>query len=451
MNRKWYGLHGIILIVYLALAACSAGIPAPMEEEARAGGKALAEDAATGDAVSITYLGHSPGIGADFTKQQIEQFMAEHPDINVEFVEGPNSVTDRYGLLLQTFEAQSNDIDVIDIDVIWPGDLAEHLVDLNEYGAADVTGDHFVALVVNNTVDGALVGMPWYTSGGMLYYRTDLLEKYGYDGPPATWDELEEMAQTIMDGERAEGNQDFWGYVWQGAAYEGLTCDALEWVHSSDGGTIISPEKIITINNENAAAALDRAAGWVGTISPPAVTAFMEEDSRAVWQGGNAAFMRNWAYAYGLGNAEDSVIAGLFDVTSLPGAEAGQSAAVLGGWQVAVSKHSDNVDAAAQLALWLTSKASQKDRAINLSLLPTIPALYEDAEIAEAAPFMPNLLSVFTNAVARPSTASAPNYNEVSNIFFSNASDVLNGKQSGEEAVAVISLELGELLGFEIE
>ena len=120
------------------------------------------------------------------------------------------------------------------IDVIWPGDLAEHLVDLNEYGAADVTPEHFEAIVVNNTVDGALVGMPWFTDGGLLYYRTDLLEKYGYDGPPVTWDELEEMAQTIMDGERADGNQDFWGFVWQGNAYEGLTCDALEWIYSSD-------------------------------------------------------------------------------------------------------------------------------------------------------------------------------------------------------------------------
>ncbi len=138
--------------------------------------------------------------------------MEENPDITVEFIQGPASATDRYGLYLQTFQAQSADIDVMQIDVIWPGDLAEHLVDLNQYGAADVTPEHFEAIVVNNTVDGALVGMPWFTDGGLLYYRTDLLEKYGYDAPPVTWDELEEMAQTIMDGERADGNQDFWGY-----------------------------------------------------------------------------------------------------------------------------------------------------------------------------------------------------------------------------------------------
>ena len=153
---------------------------------------------------------------------------------------------------------------------------------------------------------------------------------------PQTWDELEEMAQTIQDGERAEGNQDFWGFVWQGNAYEGLTCDALEWIKSNDGGTIVSPDKIITINNANAIAIVDQAAGWVGTISPTGVTGFGEEDARNMWQAGNAAFMRNWPYAYSLGNGDDSAVAGMFDVSPLPAGDSGAGAATLGGWQLAV-------------------------------------------------------------------------------------------------------------------
>ena len=168
-----------------------------------------------------------------------------------------------------------------------------------------------------------------------------------------------------------------------------------------------------------------------------------------MWQGGNAAFMRNWPYAYSLGQADDSAIAGLFDVTALPGAEAGQSAATLGGWQLAVSEYSENPDAASQFVMWMTSPEQQKYFALEASLLPTIPALYEDAEIAEVVPFMPNLLPVFTNAVARPSTITAPNYNEASTIFFSNVSDVLTGSQSGEDAVINISLDLEDLTGFE--
>lgn len=454
MYRKTYFLLSILLVAVLALAACGGTPPAAEESAAEESAtevvEAPAEEAAA-DVITLSFLSAPPGAESEFGKQQVEEWNTANPDIQVTLIEGPQSATDRYGLYLQTFQAQSPDIDLMQIDVIWPGDLAEHLADLNEYGAADVTGDHFPAIVENNTVDGKLVGLPWFTDGGLLYYRTDLLEKYGYEGPPATWTELEEMAETIQAGERADGNQDFWGFVWQGRAYEGLTCDALEWISSSDGGTIVSPDKVITIDNEAAAAALDRAAGWVGTISPPGVTGFQEEESRAVWQGGNAAFMRNWPYAYSLGQADDSAIAGMFDVTSLPGSEAGKSAATLGGWQLAVSRYSEHPAEAAKFALWIGSQEQQKARALNISLLPTIPALYEDAEVAEVVPFMPNLLNVFTNAVARPSTASAPNYNEASTIFFSNVSDVLTGKQSGDDAVAAIALDLEELTGFSTE
>ncbi|MEZ4729369.1 MAG: extracellular solute-binding protein [Caldilineaceae bacterium] len=191
------------------------------------------------------------------------------------------------------------------IDVIWPGILAEHLIDLAPY--VENPDAYFQRIMQNNTVDGALVGIPWFTDAGLLYYRTDLLEKYGYSAPPATWAELEEMATTIQEGERAS-NPDFWGFVWQGNAYEGLTCDALEWQVSNGGGEIVEADGTISINNEYAAAAFDRAAGWVNTISPPGVVGYQEEDARGVWQAGNAAFMRNWPYAYSLGNAEDSVI-----------------------------------------------------------------------------------------------------------------------------------------------
>jgi trehalose/maltose transport system substrate-binding protein len=469
MTKRFVAVFSILLIAAMGLAACGGGAatPAPAaapaevtetateatEAAAEATEEATAEAAAGGEAaagaVNLTFIGAGPGAEAEYTKQQIAEWNAANPDIQVTFVEGPVSATDRYGLYLQTFQAQSTDIDAMMIDVIWPGDLAEHLVDYNEYGGQEAVADDFPAIVTNNTVDGRLVGLPWFTDGGLLYYRTDLLEKYGFDGPPATWTELEEMATTIQEGERAEGNQDFWGYVWQGNAYEGLTCDALEWVYSSGGGTIVSPDKVITINNDAAAEALDRAASWVGTISPPGVTSMMEEESRRVWHAGNAAFMRNWPYAYSLSAGEDSAVVGNFDATALPGAEAGMSAATLGGWQVAVSKYSQNVEAAVEFTEWLASTESQKARAINISLIPTKMSLYEDPEVAAAQPFMPNLLPVFTSAVARPSTATAPNYNEVSNIFFSNVSEVLTGGQDGTDAVANIELDLQDLLGFE--
>jgi trehalose/maltose transport system substrate-binding protein len=435
MKRKVLLLVSIMTLLLVALTACGGG-----------------GDTGTGagDQITLRVFAGNVGQELELTKAAAQRYMDAHPNVIVEVIDTPDFVEDRLGTYLQLFEAQSPEGDVFQIDVIWPGDLAEHFVDLNDYGAADIAGDHFPAIIENNTVDGALIGIPWFTDAGLLYYRTDLLEKYGYSSPPATWDELEEMATTIQDGERADGNQDFWGYVWQGNSYEGLTCDALEWVKSNDGGTVISPDGVITINNPNAIEIVEKAAGWVGTISPEGVTGFGEEDARGVWQAGNAAFMRNWPYAYSLGNGEDSPIAGLFDVSPLPAGASGSGAATLGGWQLAVSKYSEHPAEAANLALFLVSYDEQKARAIEGSFNPTIKSLYQDADVLEAAPFFGSLYDVFINAVARPSTATAPLYSQTSEIFYEGVHSVLTGDNDGMTAFEEMEADLQSLLGFEI-
>ncbi len=399
--------------------------------------------------VTVTVAAGAVGQELELTKAAAQRYMDAHPDVTVNVLETPDFVQDRLATYLQLFEARSSDVDVFQIDVIWPGDLAEHFVDLNDYGAKDVAGEHFPAIIENNTVDGKLVAIPWFTDAGLLYYRTDLLEKYGFSGPPTDWDELQSMAQAIQDGERAAGNQDFWGYVWQGNSYEGLTCDALEWVKSYGGGSIISPDGVITIDNDKAIAAIDAAAGWVSTISPPGVTSFGEEDARNMWQAGNAAFMRNWPYAYSLGNADDSAVKDLFDVSPLPAGPGGTPAATLGGWQLAVSQYSANPAVAADVALFMASPAEQKIRAVDGSLNPTIMSLYQDADVLEAVPFFGSLYDVFTSAVARPSTATAPNYNAVSTAFFTHVHDVLTGKMDATDAMASLTLDLEDITGFE--
>ena len=406
--------------------------------------------------VTIQYMTGNRADDVEFARAEAERYMAENPhtiggeeyNVNVEVLQGPESATDRLGLYLQYFEAQSSEVDVYQIDVIWPGDLAENLVDLSQYeGVQELVDQMFPAIVENNTVDGELVGIPLFTDAGLLYYRTDLLEKYGYDAPPATWAELEEMAQTIQEGERAEGNPDFSGYVWQGNAYEGLTCDAIEWVSSFGGGSIISPEGVITINNENAVEAIETGASWVGTISPEAVTGYQEEDARNAFQAGNAAFMRNWPYAYSLGQAEDSAIAGEFGVSVLPaGSEGGESAACLGGWQLAVSEYADNKAVAADYAQYLSSYDAQLRRALEQSNLPTRPAVYEDEELLNSdVAWFNELLPVFRSAVARPSTVSAPQYGETSRLFFNAVHSVLTGEEDAETALALLELDLQEL------
>ncbi len=361
----------------------------------------------------------------------------------VKLYSAPTSSTDQLALLRQQFAAKSADVDVIMVDVVWPGTIKDHLVDLKKYSQG-AEAKHFPAIVANNTVDGKLLGMPWFTDAGLLFYRKDLLEKYKLK-PPTTWDELAADAKKVMDGERAAGNPDFQGYVFQAKAYEGLTCDALEWVNSYGGGEIIDKAGNITINNPNAAKALDAAASWVGTIAPGGVLNYGEEDARGVFQNGKALFMRNWPYAWALAQAADSPIKDKVGVAALPMGPNGRHAATLGGWQLAVNKYSKNVDAAADLVMYMTSAEIQKKRAIGGSYNPTIPDLYKDAEVTKANPFMGQLLDVFTGAVARPATVTGLKYPEVSRAFWDAAHDVLEKKSNGADAVKKLEGKLKQV------
>jgi trehalose/maltose transport system substrate-binding protein len=370
---------------------------------------------------------------------------AEESGNQVNVISTPNSATERLALYQQILAAGSADIDVFQIDVIWPGILASHFIDLSEHVDQEQVDQHFPAIVANNTVEDALVAMPWFTDAGLLYYRTDLLEKYGKE-PPATWQELTEIAKEIQDGERAEGNDKMLGFVFQGKAYEGLTCDALEWVDSFGGGTIVAEDGSITINNEKAAAALDLAATWIGEIAPEGVLNYAEEESRGVFQSGNAVFMRNWPYAWALGNAPDSPIAGKIGVDQLPkGGADGKHTGALGGWQLAVSRYSQNAEAAIDLVRYLTSLEEQKRRAIKGAYNPTIAALYQDEEVLEATPFFGELYDTFTSAVARPSKVTGAKYNQVSSEFYNAVHEVLSGKTDAASSLEALESKLDRL------
>lgn len=377
------------------------------------------------------------------TRQMADEF-EKQSGVKVQLLKGPADATERLSQYLQYLGAKSPDIDVYQIDVIWPAILAEHLADLKESFASEI-GDFFPTVVQNNTVDGKLVAIPWFGDAGLLYYRPDLLEKYAYAEPPKTWEELEAMATKIQEGERAAGIPDFWGYVWQGKAYEGLTCNALEWQVSSGGGTIVDDKGQVTVNNLKAAEALGRAAGWVGRISPPGVTTYGEEEARQLFQSGNAAFMRNWPYAYSLAQGAGSRVQGNTGIAQLPSGGAGH-AATLGGWQLGVSAHSRYPKEAAEFVRFMTSAPIQKRRARELSLLPTRVPLYEDKELVEALPILPVMKDVFLAAVARPSTQSGDLYNEVSTQYFQAVHGVLTGQTTVPEALARAETQLKEIL-----
>jgi trehalose/maltose transport system substrate-binding protein len=390
-------------------------------------------------AVEITITCGPSGSDVEFCLKHAQAWAAKTGNTIKNF-SPPNSPTEKLALYRQLFAAKSSDIDVVQIDTVWPGLLKDHLADLKPYSQG-VESQHFPAIIANNSVNGKLLGMPWYTDAGLLYYRTDLLKKYGLR-VPQTWEELTQTALKVQTGERAKGDTDFHGFVFQAKAYEGLTCNAIEWVGGQGGGTVVNADGEITIRNAQAAKALNLAASWIGSISPAGVLNYEEEEARGVFQNANALFMRNWPYAWALMQKNDSLVKGKVGVAKLPG---NPSAAALGGWQLGVSKYSKHPAIAADLVMYMTSAAVQKTRAIHGSYNPTLPALYKDKEVLEANEFMGALAEVFANSVARPTTATGLKYPQVSQSFWNAAHEVMSKRATGEEAVTKLESRLKQI------
>ncbi len=393
-------------------------------------------------AVELSVVAGSVGKDISELRGQLDDYEKQSGN-TVKIVEMPASSTDQFGQYRLWLSAGNADIDVYRTDVIWAPQLAAGFVDLSD-AMKDMAAEQIPSTIASQTVGGKLVAFPIYTDAPALYYRKDLLEKYGKE-PPKTWKEMAETAKEIQDKERAAGNSQLNGFVFQGAPYEGLTCDGLEWVASHGGGQIVDEKGDITINNPKAVAALEQAKGWVGTIAPEGVLAYKEEESRGVWQTGNAVFMRNWPYAYALSQGVDSEVAGKFDVEPLPAGAGGQSAACLGGWNLAVSKYSKHQKEAIDLVRYLASKQAQKERALGSSRLPTYPELYKDPEIAKQVPIVAAWESVVANAVPRPSAPTKGQYNEVSKDFWTAVNETLAGRGSAADNLDRLEKQLRRL------
>jgi trehalose/maltose transport system substrate-binding protein len=275
-------------------------------------------------------------------------------------------------------------------------------------------------MLEQGTVDGKILAIPWYADAPALFYRTDLLEKYKMK-VPQTWADLYTCASKIQNGEKSNGTGNkFVGYVWEGSANEGLTCCALEFIYSYGGGTIVSAEKFVTLNNLAADEAIEMAQRLVNTVSN-GVTSMDYKEVRKQFINGNAAFMRNWQYSYYLCNQKHSKVKGKFKVSPLPAGpgSSGKSANTAGVEMIGVNINTKHPKIAAEFALFLCSSFSQKFRAIQYGSFPTIISLYSDSDIKKSEYFdLPVYYDIFENhSVERPAKQTAPNYSLVSGIF----------------------------------
>lgn len=378
--------------------------------------------------------------------QDLQDFTRE-TGIQVKRLPAPDGSLNQLALWKELLQKGSATPDVYSIDVIWAGILSQYFLDLKPYFPNEISAESPV-VTASYTVGNKLVAIPHHTYVGVLLYRTDLLRRYGYHDPPKTWDELEVMSRRIQAGERARGRKDFWGFAWQGAASEDLTCNGLEWQIGDGGGRIIEDDKIISVNNPQTVRAWQRAARWVGSISPPGVTAFAKWDAENAWASGNVAFLRGWASDYSLvylhkppnGTTE-------YGVTSLPGGVLGR-AGTLGGNGLAISRFSQHPREALELIQFLLRKDAQFLAATAQTEPPKEMKLYQLPAVFKVYPQFPELRQHGGRVVARPSIVALQRYEDVTRAYIQAAHSVLTGEAAPSSAAAALERKLVEITGF---
>ena len=390
----------------------------------------------------------NPGLG-----HELQDFTRE-TGIQVNRLPRPDGSLNQLALWRELLQKGAATPDVVSIDVIWSGILSQYLLDLKPYFAAQLSSQNPVVLA-SYTVGDKLVAIPHHAYISILYYRPNLLRKYGYPEPPKTWDELEKMATRIQAGERAKGQKDFWGYVWQGGVTEDLTCSGLEWQVSEAGGRIIEDDRTISVNNPQVIHAWQRAAHWVGSISPPGVTAYGLWDAQNLWGSGNAAFLSGW-------QADYSVITGgwpfsptpsstgssaQIGLTSVPGGSAGR-ASTLGGNGLAISRTSAHPREALELIRFLLRGDAQLTSGSEHPVPPEGVEFYELPAMLDPYPQLAKSRQHGAGLVARPSIVVGEKYEQVSRAYIGAVRSVLIGEKIPSVAAADLEKRLVEITGF---
>jgi trehalose/maltose transport system substrate-binding protein len=421
----------LALVASLAVAAVgtagneTAAAPAPVKPPTVPNAKALK---AKFGGTSLTFLGDGP-VGKSHTRDKllVAKF-SKDTGIKVKLVPHPADSSASYSQLARTFSAKSSAFDVMMLDVTWPGAFAQYLLDLKPALARDARA-HSAGIIKNNTINGKLVAMPWFGDFGILYYRTDLLQKYSVS-VPKTWQELQQAAQKIQDGEKG-ANANFAGFVFQGSAYEGLTCNGLEWFVSNGAGQFVDNNKKVTINSPAGVQTLNLLKSFVGAVSPRGVTTFKEDETAQTFTNGNAAFARNWPYMYAIAGGDTSAVKGKFDVAALPAASGQKPAGTLGGWQLGISRFSRAQDAAIEFVRYMCGPDVVAWRGVVGSYVPLQQGVLNNAAVQTAQPYLKNLGDVVR--VARPSNALGEDYNQGSTIIFQAFNNVLNGGDATQQ------------------
>jgi multiple sugar transport system substrate-binding protein len=363
-------------------------------------------------------------------KEGIAEFNKLGNGVTVKLLEFPESADEQRNQFTQRQRAESGECDGFEADVIWTAEFASQgwLREMTPY--VERRKAEFIPSTLSSVgYEGKLWGVPRVTDAALLYYRTDVIDKQ-----PETWQETYELART----------SDPQGIAYQGASYEGLTVDFLELAFAAGGNVLSDDGKTSEFDSpENVAALQFMVDGVKDGAAPKGVTTYMEEQARRAFEAGRVSVMRNWLYAYALGNQAPK-IKGKFTVIPFPAWEGGERASVLGGHNMVISTYSKNPDATLKFIDYMTNAERMERNAVKYSKPPVLETTYQDADVKRAIPVADELKQAVEQARSRP---VSPVYSLISQAIYKNVNAALSGQMSPEDAIKQADSEITKALG----
>jgi multiple sugar transport system substrate-binding protein len=391
--------------------------------------------------VTITYARVKDPTQA--TTQLLDAFQKANPNIKVNYLEMPAASDQVHDNFVTKLSAGDTSVDVMTLDVVWPSEFgaANWVLPLDQYFTKDELGKYLAGPLATGTYNGKQYAIPFWSDAGFLYYRKDVLDAAGLK-PPTTFDELLSESKQLIGKSGIDT-----GIVFQADQYEGLVCDALEYMRGN-GGDVLDASGNVVVNSPNNVAAINFMKSLItNKVTPEGVTTYKEADSLRPFLDGKAVFMRNWAYAWAsIQNDPSSKVKDKVGVVPMPkGPQGTKPSSTLGGWDLAVNANipKDRIQAAITFVKWMTGPEGEKINSITGGKLPTVSSVYQDADVLKANPHYTALYNVFINSNPRPVN---PNYPKISDAMQINLHKALTGASSTEDALKNIQDSVSKLL-----
>ncbi|MBV9383901.1 MAG: ABC transporter substrate-binding protein [Streptosporangiaceae bacterium] len=427
---RWRAGAVAIAAVVMSLSAAACG--SSTSSTPGAGGSATASGSATSG--NITWWASPITTSTpDPRAVLISAFEKAYPHIHVTLQSAPTDTDTNRASLITTISGGAASPDVYMGDVIWPAQFghAGLAVPLSKYLPGSYWSTFAPGLVAGATYSGQVWGAPFFEDQGFLYYRKDLLAKE-HMPVPTTWQQLETDAVALKNKGLVK-----YGYVWQGASYEGLTCNFMEYLGSAGGSVLNSSLTKATIDSPAGTQALTFMRSLITSgASPGAVTTFQEAQAMSAFATGQAAFLRNWNYGwiYSQTASSPSSVVGKVGVAPLP-AFAGQPSpgtSNIGGWNLYINPHSKNIAADLTFIKWMTGPAAQTTLATEFAEIPTVQSVRASQTVVAKDPVLAAVPK--TRLIPRP--AQSPAYAKVSQAIYTNVNSVLSGSASPGAALS---------------